>query len=159
MFARIDETLKISLIQTSSSTRDESSLISDLNILGVSPLFLIKFSIIYQKKSKSEFQMTFQDQEGNSHPIGEERILLHLMALGEFFTSDQMKLKHFTKIKMFINSGQWSIAYMAFHLIVGYTESVSHFTNKKKKCLIYSGKPSNESMLPMHQIVMLHSHC
>ena len=81
------------------------------------------------------------------------------MALGEFFTSDQMKLKHFTKIKMFINSGQWSIAYMAFHLIVGYTESVSHFTNKKKKCLIYSGKPSNESMLPMHQIVMLHSHC
>jgi hypothetical protein len=59
MFARIDETLEISLIQTSSSTRDESSLISDLNILGVSPLFLIKFSIIYQKKSKSEFQMTF----------------------------------------------------------------------------------------------------
>ena len=59
MFARIDETLEISLIQTSSSTRDESSLISDLNIIGVSPLFLIKFSIIYQKKSKSEFQMTF----------------------------------------------------------------------------------------------------
>jgi hypothetical protein len=59
MFACPYETLEISLIQTSSSTRDESSLISDLNILGVSPLFLIKFSIIYQKKSKSEFQMTF----------------------------------------------------------------------------------------------------